>query len=44
MGSNAQTSEKVLHSTEEEVLIFNLLLKKDRLLRQSKRPLKLYYL
>jgi hypothetical protein len=37
------TSEKVLHSTEEEVLIFNPLLKKDRLFRRSKRPLKLYY-
>jgi hypothetical protein len=28
MGLNASTSEKVLHSTEEEVLIFNPLLKK----------------
>jgi hypothetical protein len=42
MGSNASTSEKVLHSTEE-VLIFNPLLKKDRLLKRSKRPLKLYH-
>jgi hypothetical protein len=40
MGSNASTSEKVLHSTEEEVLIFNPLLKKDRLFKRSKRPLK----
>jgi hypothetical protein len=39
MGSNASTSEKVLHSTEE-VLILNPLMKKDRLLRQSKRGLK----
>jgi hypothetical protein len=43
MGSNASTSEKVLHSTEEEVLIFNPLLKKDRLFKRSKRPLKLYH-
>jgi hypothetical protein len=42
MVSNASTSEKVLHSTEEEVLIFNPLLKKDRL-KRSKRPLKLYH-
>jgi hypothetical protein len=42
MGSNASTSEKVLHSTVEEVLIFNPLLKKEWL-KRSKRPLKLYY-
>jgi hypothetical protein len=39
MGSNASTPEKVLHSTEE-VLFFNPLMKKDRLFRRSKRPLK----
>jgi hypothetical protein len=42
MGSNASTFEKVLRSTEE-VLIFNPLLKKDRLFRRSKRTLKLYF-
>jgi hypothetical protein len=42
MGSNASTPEKVLHSTGE-VLIFNPLLKKDRLFKRSKRSLKLYY-
>ncbi len=31
-------SEKVFHSTEKEVLIFNPLLKKDRLFRRSKPP------
>jgi hypothetical protein len=31
MGSNASTSENVLHSTEEEALIFNPFLEKDRL-------------
>jgi hypothetical protein len=41
MGSNASTSEKVLHSTEE-VLIFNPFLKKEWL-KRLKRPLKLYY-
>ncbi len=41
--SNVSTSEKVLHSTNEKVLIFNTLLKKDRLFKRSKRPLKLYY-
>ncbi len=39
----SQHLKKVLHSTEEEVLIFNPLLKKDRLFKRSKRPLKLYY-
>jgi hypothetical protein len=44
MVSNAsQHLKKFLHSTEEELLIFNPLLKKDRLLKRSKRPLKLYH-
>jgi hypothetical protein len=38
MVSNVSQHKKVLHSSEKKPIVFNSLLKKDRLFRRSKHP------